>query len=112
MTARTIIGDKISSKLFTFGRADNRDDPTCWFTIEMSTLNASGFNPLKRAWSNTTTPGFVLVSAKTGREEVFTLIETVRDAEGDVVRYVFAPVFSTVQKNRSLSNCTVNVYNT
>ena len=112
MTNRTITGDKISSEFFTFSRAADRNDPTCWFTTEVSTLQANGFNPLKRAWSNDMTPGFVMISAKTGREAVFTLIETVRDAEGDVIKYVFAPVFSTVVRNGRLSNCSVNVYNT
>jgi hypothetical protein len=112
MANRNIIGDKISSKFFTFSRADNRNDPTCWFTTEMSTLNGNGFNPLKRAWSDACDAGFVLVSDKTGNEAVFTLIDTVRDADGDVVKYVFAPVFSSVQRNRGLSNSTVNVYNT
>ena len=48
----------------------------------------------------------VMISAKTGREAVFTLIETERDAEGDVIKYVFAPVFSTTIRNGGLSNCT------
>lgn len=109
---RSIIGDKISSKMFTFGRAADRNDPTCWFTTEISTLQVNGFNPLKRVWSNDMTPGFVMISTKTQREAVFTLIETERDAEGDVVRYVFAPVFSTTIRNGGLSNCTVSIYNT
>lgn len=112
MTQREIIGHRISSQMFTISRAADRTDPTCWFTTKLSTLNSSGFNPLKRVWSNAVDRGFVMVSERTGREAIFTLIETVRDAEGNVVKYIFAPVFSTVHRNSGLSNCVANVYNT
>ena len=105
---REIIGNRISSKLFTFSR--NVLTGKCTFVTERSTFDAAG--GLRQLYQDSCDVGFVMVSEKTGQEAVFGLSHVEMNRDSDVVYWELAPLYSTVRKNRGLSNCTVKIFNT
>lgn len=84
-----IIADKINSKHFMFISDSNE------FVAEASEL-PKGFNPMSPVWDDSADVGFVMVSAKTGREAVFVLDSTDRSIEGDIYGWYFVadPMFN------------------
>lgn len=71
------------------------------FVGEISSTNGFG-----RVYADACDEGLTLVSATTGREVVFAVTRTIRDAEGDVVEWVLENV------NRDwLNNATIRLFN-
>jgi len=108
---RNLIAPKYCSKNFTYV-----PDPTGLggvFTIEMSTLQALG--GIQQVWDDSTDAGFVIVSAKTGNEAIFTWTEIKMDpTREDIVYWRLSPTFSSYNKPgcHQLQHVTVKVFNT
>jgi hypothetical protein len=109
--ARTIIAQTISSKAFTFTPDDLRLGGV--FTIERSTLDHLG--GLQRLYDDSSAAiGFVMMSAKTGKEATFALTDVKTDREGEVRCWILSPVFSSYNQPgcARLQHVTVHVFNT
>lgn len=91
-----IIGDRISTTLFSY------DSERRMFVTEDSSLR--GFNPMGQLWDDSCDQGFVMVSAKTGKEVPF-YFQSARHDEYDIqywdfVSYRITPeVFVRVYNN-------------
>lgn len=98
----------VSSSQFSWNPSSDDLKSGC-FVSDISDLS---YSPLKLVLrSNKTLRGFVMVSAKTGAEALFTLRETEMDNEGDIVSWNFEPAFSTVQDREALRYVTCTIFN-
>jgi hypothetical protein len=60
------------------------------FIAEISELPET-FNPLSAVWDDACDAGFILVSAKTGKEITFTFWKEDKNRDGEVAGYRFKP---------------------
>jgi len=109
--ARNTIAQTISSRAFTFTK-----DSTGFggvFTIERSTLDHLG--GLQRLYDdNSAAIGFVMLSAKSGKEATFALTGVETRPDGEVTCWILNPTFSSYNKPgcSELQWVSVRVYNT
>lgn len=107
---RNLIAPKYSSKNFTY--TPDKSGMGGVFSIEMSMLQALG--GIQQVWNDSVDAGFVMVSAKTGNEAIFTCTEIKHDGERDVVYWKLCPTFSSYNKPgcHHLQHVAVMVFNT
>jgi hypothetical protein len=107
---RTLIAHKIDSRNFTY--TADASGMGGVFSIEMSTLQSLG--GIKQVWNDSIDAGFVMVSARTGREAIFVCTEIKLDGERDVVFWKLSPTFSSYNQagGAQLQHVTVKVFNT
>ena len=107
---RTPTCAKISSQAFTFTRDESGLGGV--FSIERSTLDSLG--GLKQVYETTGAIGFIMISARTGKEAEFRLTKVETDREGDVVAWILNPTFSSYNQPgcRDLQWVEVKVWNT
>lgn len=99
------IGSKVSSRHFDFNRNTNE------FVGEISLLQHGGINLFRRLWVDSGDIGFVMISAKTGKEVEFVLKETAKDADHDIKFWSFEPTHQARFYNPELRNVTVIILN-
>ena len=107
---RTLIATKIDSRHFTY--TPDVSGMGGVFSIEMSTLRFLG--GIGQIWNDSIDAGFVMVSAKTGREAIFVCINIKCDAERDVIYWELSPTFSSYNQagGARLQHVSVKVFNT
>ena len=94
-----IIGTQIPTDQFFWDKA------TKIFSQEASTLRNYRF--LSRLYNDACDTGFVLVSHKTGRKVPFYLVDEVKNSDGDVEHWEFAPAIAL----GSDADCNVIIFN-
>ena len=94
-----ITGTRISTNQFWY------DKESKLFSQEASTLR--NYNFLSRLYNDACDTGFVLVSHKTGKEVPFYLADEVKNRDGDVEHWEFAPAVSLPAHQ----DCNVMIFN-
>jgi len=97
-----IIANQISTKKFTYLKEDRT------FIAEISSLNT---DPLSRIYPDACDEGFTLVNPKTGVGITFTLEETQRNRDMDIVAWKFVPVFEVARRRPDLADLRVTIIN-
>ena len=105
MHTTNTIGSKVSSRHFDFNVATNE------FVAEMSMLDHGGIRVLGQLYADAADTGFVMVSARTGKEVEFVLKEEVRDADRDIRYWEFQPTHQAQFYNPELRGVRVIVLN-
>lgn len=106
--SRTPTCAKILSSNFTY--VPDQSGMGGVFSIEMSTLQHLG--GIQQVWSDSIDAGFVMVSARTGKEAIFVVTEIKMDPSRDVVFWKLSPTYSSYNKNPRLQHVEVKVFNT
>lgn len=112
MARRTDIS-KISSALFTWTKGDP-DGFGGVFGIDASEFEHAGCKLSRLGGSMAMHVGFIMISAKTGREATFIVTRIETNAEDEVTCWVLEPLFSSYNQRGCgrLQFVTVRVYNT
>ena len=80
-------GPKYSTRMFSY------DKETRTFVAEASTIQR-GNKIMGPLYDDACDEGFTLVSHKTGAEVMYYYVDTVRDAEGEIIKWTFREVAS------------------
>ena len=97
-----IIANQISVKKFTYLKKERT------FVAEVSDLNT---DPFSRIYPDACDEGFTLVNPKTGVGITFTLEETQRNRDMDIVAWKFIPVYEVSRSRPDLSDLKVTIIN-